>query len=65
MYAGMLSSFCERTGMPDLALLLHRVAERLRLTVQEELIEIMKINFLRTEKYFWNAFYIKKSKKLV
>ena len=53
MHAGMLATFCERTCMPDMSLLLHRVAERLRLSVQEELSDIMKIPTLRTEKYFY------------
>ena len=53
MHAGMLATFCERTCMPDMSLLLHRVAERLRLSVQEELSDIMKIPTLRAEKYFY------------
>lgn len=50
MHAGMLASFCERTCMPDLALLLHRIAERLKFTVQEELLELMQVAHLRPEK---------------
>ena len=50
IHAGMLATFCERTCMPDLALLFHRIAERLRLSIQEELLDIMRIRSLRAEK---------------
>ncbi len=51
MYSGMLAAFCERTCMPDLALLLRRVAERLSFTVPEELLDLMQAGILRPEKY--------------
>lgn len=47
MHAGMLATFCERTCMPDLALLFHRIADRLRLTAQHELLDVMRIPSLR------------------
>eukprot|EP00826_Nyctotherus_ovalis_P003640 TRINITY_DN10749_c0_g1_i4.p1 TRINITY_DN10749_c0_g1~~TRINITY_DN10749_c0_g1_i4.p1 ORF type:complete len:218 (+),score=54.06 TRINITY_DN10749_c0_g1_i4:323-976(+) len=49
MHAGMLATFCERTCMPDLALLFHRIADRLRLSIQQELLDIMRVPSLRPQ----------------
>ncbi|CAI2371341.1 unnamed protein product [Moneuplotes crassus] len=48
--SGILSCFCERLHWADLTVLFLRINERLNMEVQEELLELMQIKSLKSEK---------------